>query len=129
MLEAAGWEASPQLKILCGGEALPQTLADKLLEKAASVWNLYGPTEATIWSTIYNVSRPVNPSKETLESIGHPIANTQIYILDRNLQPVPIGVRGEIYIGGAGLARGYLRRPNLTAAKFIPDPYNEPGTT
>lgn len=129
MLEAAGWEVSPQLKILCGGEALPQALADQLLEKAASVWNLYGPTEATIWSTIHSVSRPVKPSRVNLEPIGRPIANTQIYILDRNLQPVPVGVRGELYIGGAGLARGYLNRPDLTAEKFIPNPFSpEPGS-
>ncbi|QLE48410.1 amino acid adenylation domain-containing protein [Nostoc sp. C057] len=107
------------LKILCGGEALPWDLVSKLLARSASLWNLYGPTEATIWSSICQLE-----SSESLISIGRPISNTQIYILDQNLQPVPVGVPGELHIGGAGLARGYLNRPELTQEKFIPNPFS-----
>ncbi|HEY9810874.1 MAG TPA: amino acid adenylation domain-containing protein [Halomicronema sp.] len=121
MLLAAGWQKSNQLKILCGGEALPQKLANQLLLRSASVWNLYGPTETTIWSTIYQLD-----GKE-LVSIGRPIANTEIYILDRYLMPVPVGVFGELHIGGSGLSKGYLNRPELTAEKFISNPFAEGG--
>ncbi|WP_020479985.1 non-ribosomal peptide synthetase [Mastigocladopsis repens] len=120
MLLEAGWQGSPQLKILCGGEALQRQLAVQLQQLCASIWNLYGPTETTIWSTIYQVDHREGPVP-----IGRAIANTQIYILDRHLQPVPIGVPGELYIGGAGLARGYLHREELTAEKFIPNPFSE----
>jgi amino acid adenylation domain-containing protein len=117
MLLDAGWEGNAKLKILCGGEALPQNLASHLRQRAASVWNLYGPTETTIWSTIHQVDE-----SESIVPIGHPIANTQIYILDNHLQPVPVGVPGELYIGGVGLARGYFNQPELTKEKFIPNP-------
>jgi amino acid adenylation domain-containing protein len=120
LLLAAGWSGSHQLKILCGGEALSRELANQLLEKGASLWNLYGPTEATIWSTVDGVD-----NTEGSVSIGRPIANTQIYLLDERLQPVPVGVPGELYIGGAGLARGYLNRPELTAQKFIVNPLSQ----
>lgn len=130
LLLAAGWQGTKQLKILCGGEALPKALANQLLEKGSCLWNLYGPTETTIWSAMCKVEanhRDVG-SQNTPEPIGRPIANTQIYILDRHLQPVPIGVPGELHIGGDGLARGYLNRPELTAEKFIPHPFsNKPG--
>ncbi|KOP26732.1 peptide synthetase [Hapalosiphon sp. MRB220] len=118
MLLDTDWEGNAQLKILCGGEALPQNLASQLCQKAASVWNLYGPTETTIWSTIHQVDE-----REALVPIGRPIANTQIYILDKSLQPVPVGITGELYIGGAGLARGYFNQPKLTQEKFIPNPF------
>ena len=118
MLLDAGWEGNSQLKILCGGEALPQNLASQLCQRAASVWNLYGPTETTIWSTIHQVDE-----REAFVPIGRPIANTQIYILDKHLQPVPVGVPGELYIGGAGLARRYFNQPELTQEKFIPNPF------
>lgn len=129
LLFAAGWQGIPGLKILCGGEALPPELADRLLDTKASVWNLYGPTETTIWSTVYDVgngreSQGGRRVKDAPESIGRPIANTQIYILDPHLQPVPIGVVGELFIGGVGLARGYRNRPELTAEKFIPSPFD-----
>jgi amino acid adenylation domain-containing protein len=117
MLLAVGWQGSPQLKILCGGEALPYDLATQLLAKGAAVWNLYGPTETTIWSTVYPVK--VSQRSKSFVPIGRPIANTQVYLLDSQGQPVPIGIPGELHIGGAGLARGYLNRPELTAAKFI----------
>jgi amino acid adenylation domain-containing protein len=117
------WQGKPDLKILCGGEALPRALADQLLTKAAAVWNLYGPTETTIWSTL----SPVQSGDEPI-NIGRPIANTQVYILDANLMPVPVGVPGDLYIGGAGIARGYYHRPELTAERFIPNPFSqEPG--
>ena len=114
LLLDAGWRGSRNFKILCGGEALSRQLADQLLEGGASLWNLYGPTETTIWSTIAKVEPGESPVP-----IGRPIANTQIYILDSHLQPVPVGVHGELYIGGDGLARGYLNRPELTAEKFV----------
>jgi amino acid adenylation domain-containing protein len=120
LLLQAGWEGEPSLRIFCGGEALPRDLVGPLLDRCKELWNLYGPTETTIWSTVYQVK-----SKEDSILIGHPIANTQVYILDKSLQPVPIGVAGELHIGGDGLARGYLNRPELTAEKFIADPFNE----
>jgi amino acid adenylation domain-containing protein len=117
MLLEAGWKGSPQLRILCGGEAVSRKLADQVLQKAESLWNMYGPTETTIWSTTLKFE-----SGESVVSIGRPIANTEIFILDKVLQPVPIGVAGELHIGGDGLARGYLKRPELTSEKFITHP-------
>ncbi len=114
MLVEAGWQGNSQLKILCGGEALPRNLANQLLQKCASLWNLYGPTETTIWSTAYKIE-----TESSIVSIGRPLANTQIYILDKHGQLVPVGIAGELHIGGAGLARGYLNQPELTAQKFI----------
>ena len=105
--------------MLCGGEALSCNLVSKLLAKGASLWNLYGPTETTIWSSTCRIEL-----EGDLISIGRPIANTQVYVLDEHLQPVPIGVPGELYIGGVGLARGYLHRPELTAERFIPHPFS-----
>lgn len=123
LLLDAGWQGKPDLKILCGGEALTRDLADQLLDKGESVWNLYGPTETTIWSTLCPVEAGEGPV-----SIGRPIANTQVYVLDASLAPVPVGVAGDIYIGGAGVARGYHHRPELTAERFLPDPFSaEPG--
>jgi len=123
LLLAAGWQGKADLKILCGGEALPLDLAQQLLPRAASLWNLYGPTETTIWSTVCEIG----PGDEVV-TIGRPIANTQMYLLDPKLQLVPVGVPGELYIGGEGLARGYLNRPELTDERFIPHPFsNRPG--
>lgn len=118
MLLEAGWHGSPGLKILVGGEAVPSKLAKQLIQRAGSVWNVYGPTETTIWSTV----RKFEPGEDGV-SIGRPIANTEIFILDALLQPVPIGVAGELMIGGEGLARGYFKRTDLTAEKFIPHPF------
>jgi amino acid adenylation domain-containing protein len=121
LLLDAGWEGTPGLSMLCGGEALPRTLADQLLGRGACLWNLYGPTETTIWSSADRVGADPGPSVP----IGRAIANTSLYVLDAQLRPVPIGVAGELYIGGAGLARGYLNRPALTAERFVPDPFSD----
>jgi amino acid adenylation domain-containing protein len=117
LLLEAEWAGNRQLKILTGGEPISRDLATQLLAKSAAVWNMYGPTETTIWSTVEQLTadQPI--------SIGRPIANTEIYILDPQLQPVPIGITGDLYIGGVGLARGYWQRPDLTNEKFIPHPF------
>ena len=123
LLLEAGWTGSKPLKVFCGGEMLPQELASRLLDKGSSVWNLYGPTETTIWSLIHQVVSGAEPIP-----VGRPIDNTQIFILDAHLEPVPIGVAGELYIGGTGVARGYLSRPELSAERFVPNPFSaEPG--
>ncbi len=119
-----GWGGKDDLKILCGGEALTNDLAEQLLKRGAQLWNLYGPTETTIWSTIYQVTSNNNQGVSNTVPIGRPIANTQIYILDSNLQPVPIGVIGDLFIGGDGVSRGYLNRPELSAERFISDPFD-----
>jgi amino acid adenylation domain-containing protein len=123
VLLESGWQGQPNLKILTGAEPISTDLVTQLLTKSSSVWNLYGPTETTVWSTAYQVQ-----GHEQRIPIGKPIANTEIYILDPHLQPVPIGVTGELYIGGAGLARGYWQKPDLTAEKFIPHPFRTDGT-
>jgi amino acid adenylation domain-containing protein len=118
MLIDAGWKGEPGLRALCGGEALPVALARQLAERCAGVLNLYGPTETTVWSTWHKVSAaPAAPGG--YELIGRPIDNTQLYVLDTHLRPVPPGVTGELCIGGAGLARGYLNRPALSAERFV----------
>jgi amino acid adenylation domain-containing protein len=125
VLLEAGWEGTSGLKALCGGEALGRDLADELLRAdTAGVWNLYGPTETTIWSSVGRVERAAEGGDRRV-SIGRPIDNTQIYVLDEALMPVPLGVNGELYIAGEGLARGYLGRAGLTAEKFVPDPCGE----
>jgi amino acid adenylation domain-containing protein len=118
LLLASGWKGCPSLKILCGGEALPADLAGRLQSACSALWNLYGPTEATIWSTKFKVE-----STGGLIPIGRPVANTQVYVLDDAGHLVPIGVPGELCIGGAGVARGYRNRPDLTAGSFVPDPF------
>ncbi|SHG99118.1 hybrid non-ribosomal peptide synthetase/type I polyketide synthase [Bradyrhizobium erythrophlei] len=119
----AGWRGEPALKVLCGGEAFPRELANELVKRAQSVWNMYGPTETTIWSAAVEVKAGDGPVP-----VGHPIANTQLFVLDRELQLAPIGVPGELYIAGLGLARGYHNRPELTAEKFVANPFaKEPG--
>ncbi|MEL6440609.1 MAG: amino acid adenylation domain-containing protein [Cyanobacteria bacterium J06621_8] len=119
MLLDNNWQGKPDLKILSGGEALPENLAAKLASCCQELWNLYGPTETTIWSAVYKYT-PNSPSNSDVVSIGKAIANTQFYILDSHLNLVPEGLPGELYIGGAGLARGYLNRGDLTAERFIP---------
>ncbi|UVT18660.1 MAG: amino acid adenylation domain-containing protein [Nitrospira sp.] len=119
MLIEAGWLGSQKLTVLCGGEALPPDLATSLRDRSSALWNMYGPTETTIWSTIEKIERT-----DQEITIGRPIANTDVYILDHFLQPVPIGVAGELYIGGHGLARGYRGRPELTQDRFIHHPFS-----
>jgi surfactin synthase thioesterase subunit len=119
MLVDSGWTGGTGLKVLCGGEALGKDLANELLDRASSVWNLYGPTETTIWSTAHRLTRDEGPVLA-----GRPIANTQVYVLDGTGRPVPTGAPGELYIGGDGVARGYLGREQLTAERFVPDPYS-----
>jgi amino acid adenylation domain-containing protein len=119
MLIECGWKGTAAFKALCGGEALPADLAAQLRSRCAQLWNLYGPTETTIWSTLFSVETKF----EATVPIGRPIANTSVYVLDQSLEPVPIGVAGELCIGGSGVARGYHRRPELTAEKFLPDPF------
>ena len=113
-LMAIDWQGHPGMKVLCGGEALTRDLADKLLARNLELWNVYGPTETTIWSTVQRVRTATGPVP-----VGRPIANTTTYILDSNQKPVPIGVAGELYIGGIGLAKGYRGQPALTAQKFV----------
>ncbi|WP_162524173.1 non-ribosomal peptide synthetase [Photorhabdus khanii] len=114
------------IKILCGGEALPISLANVLSVNSHSVWNLYGPTETTIWSTAH-ILEDEELAVANYPSIGKPIANTRIYLLDNQHQPVPLGAVGELYIGGMGVARGYLNREELTAERFFPDPFHSEG--
>ncbi|ULA67915.1 MAG: Putative Multi-domain non-ribosomal peptide synthetase [Nitrospira sp.] len=118
MILQFGWQGGRGVKVLCGGEALPRELAQELLSRAGSVWNVYGPTETTIWSTLERVR-----SVDRTISLGRPIANTQVYVLDANLEPVPVGIPGELYIGGLGLARGYRGQPQLTADRFVSNPF------
>lgn len=117
MLLETGWSGARALKALCGGEALPAELAGALLTRVSQLWNMYGPTETTVWSTCARLEagRAI--------TIGRPLANTQLHVLDEERQPVPLGAVGELYIGGDGVTRGYLDRPELTAERFVKDPF------
>jgi acyl-coenzyme A synthetase/AMP-(fatty) acid ligase/acyl carrier protein len=121
-LESSGLESCISLRrVICSGEALPFEVQKRFFNRlTAELHNLYGPTEAAVDVTYWEC-RP--ECEESTVPIGRPIANTKIHILDRKLQPVPVGIPGELHIGGVGLARGYLNRPELTAEKFIPDPF------
>lgn len=127
MLFAGGWQGHTGLKMLCGGEAMTRELADQLLARGGELWNMYGPTETTVWSAAYRVE-----AGEGSIPVAGPIANTQLYILEtlnqpegETVRPVPIGIAGEVFIGGDGLARGYLNRPDLTQERFIADPFSD----
>ncbi|MBW4579359.1 MAG: amino acid adenylation domain-containing protein [Tildeniella nuda ZEHNDER 1965/U140] len=130
MLIAHGWLGDRRLKMLCGGEAMPREMANQLLARGGSLWNMYGPTETTVWSSVSQVE----PGSGSVP-VGGPIANTQIYVLEAptdtqqgSMRPVPIGIPGEVHIGGDGLARGYLNRPELTQERFVADPFSaKPG--
>ena len=112
--------------IVCGGEALPAPLALELLDWQVPLWNFYGPTEATVWAAAKKVE--VAADQSGVVPLGQPLPNIQLYVLDAQLQPVAANQPGELYIGSAGLARGYVKRPGLTAEKFIPHPFShEPG--
>jgi amino acid adenylation domain-containing protein len=117
LLLDAGWAGHAGLRALCGGEALPQDLAAALLPKVGELWNMYGPTETTVWSTC---TRVIDPSRPI--SIGTPIGNTTIRVVDKQGAQVPVGVPGELLIGGLGVAKGYLGRTELTAERFVLDP-------
>jgi amino acid adenylation domain-containing protein len=121
ILVEAAWEGDRALTVLVGGEATPRDLADALVDRAGSVWNMYGPTETTIWSCVQPLARG-GPML-----VGRPIAGTQAYVVDRRLAPVPVGVTGELLLGGEGVARGYVGQPDLTADRFIPDPFSGVG--
>jgi amino acid adenylation domain-containing protein len=118
LLIEAGFSGKPGLKALCGGEALPRDLADQLLCRADSVWNMYGPTETTIWSTVHRVGEG-----KTAVPLGAAISHTRLYVLDVHQNLTPLGAVGELYIGGVGVANGYLNRPDLTAERFFADPF------
>ncbi len=117
LLIEAGWKGNKNFKVLCGGEAVSNELADKLLSRSSNVWNMYGPTETTVWSTCHKLEKDSNVL------IGTPIDNTMVYVLDNNMQTVPIGVPGELYIGGDGVSKGYFNRPDLTSERFIINPF------
>ncbi|MBD5633629.1 MAG: amino acid adenylation domain-containing protein, partial [Candidatus Eremiobacteraeota bacterium] len=121
LLLAAGWRGNAGLTMLCGGEALPPDLAEALEPLGAALWNMYGPTETTIWSALERVGagQPIG--------LGHPIANTQLYVLEAGGDPAPLGLPGELWIGGDGVAAGYFGRPELTQERFAADPFRAPG--
>ncbi|WP_299535815.1 non-ribosomal peptide synthetase [uncultured Streptomyces sp.] len=116
MLVRVGWQNTEGVTMLCGGEALPDGLKDQLVARGEA-WNLYGPTETTIWSAAKRLRR------EEPVTIGSPLANTQLYVLDQNVSPLPIGVTGELHIAGDGVALGYHRKPELTAERFLDNPF------
>jgi amino acid adenylation domain-containing protein len=118
----SGWEGEPRLTALCGGEAMSPQLARELGRRCSALWNVYGPTETTVWSTMQQIDPERDAASGTVP-IGRPVANTLCYVLDARLQPVPIGVPGELFIGGQGTARGYHDRAELTAERFLPDPF------
>ena len=120
MLLDVGWAGKPGMRIISTGEALPRELADRLLPMGRELWNLYGPTETTVYSALCKVEAGSGPI-----IVGRPVDNTQIHIVDRHMQPLPVGVPGELLIGGEGLAAGYRGRADLTAEKFIADPFSE----
>ncbi|MGW4464054.1 non-ribosomal peptide synthetase [Micromonospora sp. NPDC004704] len=122
LLLDAGFD-QPDVVGLSGAEPLPPALAREVRNRVGRLWNLYGPTEATVWSTVGELPEAVDTV-----GIGEPIANTRRYLLDGGLNPVPVGIAGEVCLGGSGLARGYLNRPALTAAHFVPDPYGPAGS-
>lgn len=119
LLIESGWAGLPGLTAVCGGEAVSAPLARQLAERVGTLWNLYGPTEAAVWSTMERLE----PDLAQL-SIGRPIGNVRAYVLDPRLRPAPVGVLGELYLGGAGLARDYHGDPDLTAQRFVSDPFS-----
>ncbi|MTD22513.1 amino acid adenylation domain-containing protein, partial [Pseudomonas sp. CCM 7891] len=122
MLLESGWQGAPAMTALCGGEALPADLALRIAGQVKTLFNVYGPTETTIWSSATPVGAQATGASQV--SIGRPIANTRFYLLDAHGKPVPIGAVGEIYIGGAGVARGYMNRSDLTQERFLADPFS-----
>jgi len=120
MMLNADWQKKFDLKILCGGEGLPKDIADKLIVRCSSFWNMYGPTETTIWSTLKQIK-----ADDEIITIGRPIDNTQVYILDEDLNALPEAAIGEIFIAGDGVARGYLNRDELTRERFLNNSFSD----
>jgi amino acid adenylation domain-containing protein len=120
----ARWSPPARFRILCGGEEMPVDLASAFASAEAEAWNVYGPTETTIWSCAHSLDRRVSGRIP----IGTPLANTRAYVMDDRGEPMPVGVPGELWLGGAGVARGYVGRAGLTADRFVPDPFGDPGT-
>jgi amino acid adenylation domain-containing protein len=120
LLSYTGWEGDPSLRVLTGGEALPPDLAKQLAGSCKELWNVYGPAETTCAVTVWQV-----PEEFEHVSLGTPLWNTQVYVLDNALHPVPVGVPGEVCVGGRGVAKGYLNRPELTADRFVADPFSD----
>ena len=118
MLIESEWSPPDDFTALCGGEALPGELAERLLERVSRLFNMYGPTETTVWSSVYEVNTP-----EPIVPIGRPIQNTRMFVLSAALELAPVGVVGELYIGGDGVTAGYHRRDELTRERFIPSPF------
>ncbi|MGW7383054.1 non-ribosomal peptide synthetase [Streptomyces sp. NPDC054794] len=118
MLLDAGWRPHGMAAVLCGGEAFPRDLAEKLTRDGVPVWNMYGPTETTVWSAVGRVD-----GGDATVPIGRPVRNTTLWVLDEHMHPVFPGVPGELYIGGDGVVRAYHDRPDLTADRFVPDPF------
>ncbi|MEO1014120.1 MAG: amino acid adenylation domain-containing protein [Pseudomonadota bacterium] len=121
LLIDAGWEGGAELRALCGGEALTETLAGDLVERVGELWNMYGPTETTVWSACKRITDPKNIS------IGRAIDDTRLYIRDSGGELRPPCAAGELWIGGRGVASGYLGRPDLTMERFQADPFQEEG--
>ena len=119
MLFEAGWTGDPDLRVLVGGEALSPELAARLVESCGEVWNIYGPTEGTVWATCWKVEGDLDQIR-----IGTAIGARRLLVLDEDLRPVPVGVRGELFVGGAGVTRGYRNRPEETARSYLPDPFS-----
>lgn len=125
MLIAAGWNGKPDMTLISGGEPLPRDLGEALKERAAVAWNGYGPTEATVWGIHQRLAgnHRDHLAPNAGEATGNPMPNYRTYIVDDMLNPLPVGVAGELYLGGPPLARGYIGRPDLTAERFFPDPF------
>jgi acyl carrier protein len=123
MLAMNSWKGKKDLKVICGGEAMSRELAAYLISGCSEVWNVYGPTETTIWSVVHKVSKE-DTTGEGYVPIGKPIDNTVVYVLNSSLVPVPAGIAGELFIGGAGVSSGYLNLPDMTRDRFIPDPFS-----
>jgi amino acid adenylation domain-containing protein len=124
LLLDSGWQGSRNLTAVCGGEILPGELAQRLRDKVKTLWNAYGPTETTVWSSTHLVD-----AEDDIVPIGRPLANTQFYVMDDHKRPVPPGVPGELYIGGDGVALGYLHHPELTAERFLLNPFDRSGNS
>ncbi|MBP6630363.1 MAG: amino acid adenylation domain-containing protein [Kofleriaceae bacterium] len=122
LLLEAGWTGGPRFRALCGGEALPVEVAEALLERTGELWNMYGPTETTVWSTCARIQAGQGDL-----TIGTPIANTQAWVVDEHGDLAPIGVPGELWLGGQGVALGYHQRPDLTESRFVPDRFGAAG--